>query len=56
VWKPDGTDAIDAQIAVAMSVGSTRMEFGPQNGVWVKWVTRRSERAARTMPGTSARW
>ena len=31
--------------ASAMSVGSTRIEFGPQNGVWVKCATRRSGRA-----------
>ncbi len=47
---------MEAHNASAMSVGSTRIEFGPQNGVWVKCVTRRSGRAARTIPGTSARW
>ena len=36
--------------------GSTRIEFGPQNGVCVKCDDRRSGRAARTMPGTSASW
>ena len=31
--------------------GSTRIEFGPQNGVWVKCATRRSGRARAHDPG-----
>jgi hypothetical protein len=33
VWKPAGKAAMDAQMARATSSGSTRIEFGPQNGV-----------------------
>ncbi len=55
VWKPAVTAPIDEHIASAMSVGSTRIELGPQNGVWVKWVSFRSGRTERTIPGTNAR-
>ena len=55
-WNPHGTDAIDEHSAVATEVGSTRIEFGPQNAVCVKWTTRRSGRAFASIPGTSASW
>ena len=50
VWKPTGTAASDSQIASATCVGRTRIEAGPQKGVWAKYDTSRSGRAARTIP------
>ena len=51
VWKPHGTVAIDEQSANATSSGSTRIDPGSQNGVWVKCTIRRSGRSVAQHAG-----